>query len=133
MISENRDVCMQDQELAMLAFVRLAALSEEKQQLIGRDKFLILTGVAACRAGWPEVAERCRELVLHNNKMHIVGRSPSFPDAMRNDEFATFVKHLDRFCTFERAEHLLLELTIEIEVPNNNAGEFALSLLSDSN
>ncbi len=120
-------------EGAMLAFARLAALSARKQQLIGRDKFLILAGAAACRAGWPEVADRCRELVLQNNKLHIVGHNSTFADAMRDDDFKMFANKLDRFCTFERAEHLLEDLGIEIELPadsQKNAGDFALSLLS---
>jgi hypothetical protein len=126
---------MPDHERAMLAFVRLAALSQEKQQLGGRDKFLLLTAAEALRAGWPEVAERCREMVLANNRVHLVHRYATMADAMRDEEFQTFLKQLERFCGQEKAEHLLNELDIEIDVPparrDAGAGPFALDLLAE--
>lgn len=125
---------MPDYERAMLMYARLAALSQERQQLGGRDKFLILTGAEACRAGWPEVAERCRETVLANNPAHLIHRYPSFPAALRDEEFNTFLKQLERFCTHEKAEHLLSELNVDFEVPpkfeDAGAGAFALDVLS---
>lgn len=127
---------MPDYERAMLIYARLAALSQEKQQLGGRDKFLILTGAEACRAGWPEVAERCREMVLANNAAHLLNRYSSFPAALRDEEFATFLKQLERFCTHEKAEHLLSELDITPDVPpkyqDDGAGAFALDVLAGS-
>jgi hypothetical protein len=53
---------------------------------------------------------------------------------MRDDEFATFLKQLERFCTHEKAEHLLSELEISSEVPpkyqDAGAGSFALDVLA---
>ena len=94
----------------MLAYAMLARISAEKQQLDGRDRFLILAGAAACRAGWLEVACRCRELVLAHNPYHLLGRHSSFADALRSQEFSPFLKQLERNCGYERAEHLLREL-----------------------
>ena len=47
---------MQNHELAMLAFARLARISHDKHQATGRDRFLLLAGERACKAGWPDVA-----------------------------------------------------------------------------
>lgn len=125
---------MADHERAMLAFVQLAVLSQQKGQLPGRDKFLVLAAASACRAGWPEVAERCRELVLEHNPAHIVGRSPTFVDTMRSPDFAPFLRQLERFASYEKAEHLLAELGINPSPPQKddgrNAGEYALALLA---
>ena len=127
---------MPDHERAMLAYVRLAALSQKKQQLSGRDRFLILAAAEACRAGWPEVAERCRELVLENNPAHLIHRSPSMSEALRDDNFNTFLRQLERFCGLEKAEYLLTELGIDVDVPADlrdaGAGAFSLDLLSGS-
>jgi len=126
---------MRDHERAMLAYARLAQISHQKRQLPGRDKFLVLTGAAACRAGWPEVALRCRELVLHHNRMHMVSRFDTFADALRSPDFEPLLKRLERMCGYEKAEHLLAELEIDPGVPpdqDDTVGQFALSLLGES-
>ena len=94
-------------DLEMLNYVKLAALSAGKGQPLGRDRFLILAGAAACRAGLLDVAERCRELVLHDNPRHLIGGFDSFPDAMRSEDFTPLLKHLQRLCPVEQAEYLL--------------------------
>lgn len=96
-------------EAAMTAFARLAEVSQQKQQFNQRDKFLLLTGIAACRAGFIDIAARCREIVLAHNRQHLIRRYASLPDALRSEDFASFHIQLDRFCTFEKAEHLLSE------------------------
>ena len=124
---------MHDHERAMLAYSELARIAEQKQQLDGRDKFLVLAGIAACRAGWLEVAARCRELVLTHNPRHLLSRQSSVPDALRSPEVEPFARQLERFCSYERAEHLLGQLGIEpvvpADAPEKSSGEHALSLL----
>ena len=122
---------MSDQDMAMLLFAKLAQLSQTKRQRVGRDKFLILAGAAACRTGYLEVAGRCRELVLANNPAHLLGKSPTFADALRNEAFQTFLKRLQRFCSSEKAEHLLAELDVELRVPEPmTSAQYALRMLS---
>jgi len=98
---------MADHELAMLSFTRLARLSQEKQQAAGRDRFLVLAGRAACMAAFLDVAAACREVVLAANARHFLSGSASFPEALRQADQAGFFAALDRFCSFEQAEHLL--------------------------
>ncbi len=125
---------MPDHDKAMLAYTHLADLSQQKKQLPGRDKLLILAGAAACRAGWPDIAQRCRSLVLGNNPAHLIGKTATFADALRNQDFASFLKQLERFCTYERAEHLLRELGIDIAGPGDDTstscGQQASEMLS---
>lgn len=101
---------MQNHEIAMLAFARLARISHQKSQTAGRDRFLLLAGERACKAGWPDIAEQCRELVLLSNPRHLLSKSATFADCLRSEEGAGFFPTLQKFCTFERAEHLLREL-----------------------
>jgi hypothetical protein len=97
----------------MLAYASLAEESRRKGQQNGYLRFVILSGVAACRSGWSSVSSRCRELVLGLNPHHLLTNYNSLEEALRSDEFQPFLQHLDRFCTFERAEHLLEQLKLD--------------------
>jgi hypothetical protein len=127
---------MPDHDAAMLAFVKLAGVSQSRGQLGPRDKFLMLAGVAATRAGWSTVAARCRELVLAHNPSHLARRYATFADALRDTDFQPYLKQLERFCSYERAEHHLSQLEITPELPPISAritsGDYALLLLGRS-
>jgi hypothetical protein len=124
---------MPDHERAMLAYAKLAEISHAKQQDQGRDKLLVLAGAEACLAGWPDVAARCREIIVAGHPSHILSRYATYADALRNEEFDSFLKSRRRFCSYERAEHLLRELGIEdtlnIATSGESAGERAGSSL----
>lgn len=124
---------MPDYESAMLVYARLARLAHAKGQSLGRDKFLLLAGIAACRAGWPDIGQLCRSLVLQHNPRHLVGRYASLPDALRSDEFAAFDKRLARWCPYEKAEHLLRELGLSARsaAAERTAGETVRAQLAE--
>jgi hypothetical protein len=126
---------MPDDERAMLAYAKLAEISHAKQQDQGRDKLLVLAGAAACRAGWPEVAARCRDLIVAGHPSHLLARFATFADALRDEEFVTFLKSRQRLCSYERAEHLLRELGNEDElteaVNEASVGDRALTFLAN--
>jgi hypothetical protein len=102
-----------DQEQRMLAYATLAEESRLRGQQSGYLRFVILAGIAACRSGWSSVAARCRELVLDANPRHLLSNFGSLEEALRSEEFKTYLHHLDRFCTFERAEHLLEQMEFD--------------------
>ena len=106
---------MADPDLALSAYLQLAAISHARGQWLPRNKFLIMAGASACIAGWLTVAERCRELVRAHSPNHLLGRYPSFPDALKSAEFQTYYKQLKKFCSTERAEHLLLGQGYQLE------------------
>ena len=122
---------MRNHETALLAYCRLARVSHEKQQIIGRDRFLVLAGRAACLAGWVEVAERCRELVLASNPHHLLSRDATFPEALREPDNGKYFAKLQAFCPFEQAEHLL-RTSNDWPVLNDNqsVGDYAFEQLS---
>ncbi len=127
---------MRDHESAMLSYVRLAGVSQLKRQPLGRDKLLVLAAASACRAGWPDVAERCRRLILEHNPAHLIGTFPTVADALRGEEFGPLLKQHERLCGYERAEFLVNDLDLQPEgrpeEDDKSAGQIALELLSSS-
>ncbi len=127
---------MDDHDAAMLTFVKLAGVSQSREQLGPRDKFLVLAGVAASRASHPAVAQRCRELVLAHNPAHLLKRYVSIEQALDDGEFQAYFKQVSRFCSYEKAEHHLSQLDISSELPKITAKlspeEYALLLLGHS-
>lgn len=127
---------MTPQELRMLAFALLAEESRYRKQPFGELRFLMLTGQAACNAGWADVSRRCRERVLEINPHHMLAKYDSLEDALRDEDFQVLLSRLDRFCTFEMAETLLEKLRPEwqsIELgTGQDLGTYCLSRLADS-
>ena len=123
---------MPDHELAMCAYVQLGVLSDQKQQPLARDRFLLLGGVEACRAGWLDVAEACRQLILASNPAHQLKRHATLADALRDDDFQHLVVAGERYCTYEQAEHLLRQLGLipEGDHPELSRGERMSQLLA---
>ena len=133
-VLESILITMLDHSAAMLAFLKLAGVSQTRKQIGPRDKFLVLGGVSALKAGWPDVAERCRELIVAHNPAHQLVQYPTFADALRSEDFEQLLKPLGKFCSYERAEHLLTQLRIAPGQPRLNGslsdGEYALLLMS---
>lgn len=127
---------MFDHTAAMLAFIKLAGVSQSRQQLLPRDKFLMLAAVSAAEAGCPEVAARCRELIVAHNPAHLIGHHASVEQALMTADFQTYLRQLSRFCSYERAEHLLTQLELAPGLPPASAGlnpaEYALLLLGNA-
>jgi|SRR5579871_3152850 len=105
---------MVDHDIAMLAFAKLAEISQARQQLLPRDKFLVLAGAEACQAGLPDVATLCRDRILAHNPSHLLKKFDSFAAALTSADFQQLLKQLIRFCSFERAELLLQGLGIDV-------------------
>ena len=119
---------MPDHEQAMLAYAHLAKASQDKRQLAGRDRFLVLAAAAACRAGWPQAADCCRRMLLEHNPRHLIGRQQTTADALRNEAFQTLLRQLERLCPYEHAEHLLRTLGVELSA-GGDAGREAMLIL----
>lgn len=126
---------MTPQEQRMLAFTLLAAESRKRQQYYGELRFLLLAGSAACRAGWANVPRRYRERILEINPQHLLAKYGSLEDALRDEDFQTFLSRLDRFCSFEMAETLLEKLQPGWQstefAADDDLGTYCLNLLKD--
>ncbi|WP_010582075.1 hypothetical protein [Schlesneria paludicola] len=108
---------MRDHEMGMQVYVQLAAISDQKQQPLVRDRFLLLAGVEACRAGWPDVAACCHRKLIESNPAHQAKRFMTFADALRDEPFQQLVAHWERYCPFEKAEAMLRELNFPLPPP----------------
>ncbi len=124
---------MIDQEQALSAYVQLALVSHEKGQRPARDRFLLLAGAAACRAGVLAAAERCRQLIAASSPGHQLVEYDSFPDAMRSADFRLLMDRWEKKCPYELAEHLLLQLgrTPRGVDENERVDEFVLNCLNE--
>ena len=127
---------MRSYDLEMLTYLKLADLSRRKRQTLGSDKLLVLAGVAACRAGCLNVAERCREIIVRHHPRHLLARFASFADALRAEDFAPLLKRLKKLCPFEQAEFLARQWNLtEESLADRSAAEFetaALAILADA-
>lgn len=123
---------MHDHEVAMCAYVQLAVISDEKHQAQARDRFLLLAGLEACHAGWLEVADCCRAKIVAANPAHQLQRHATMADALRDAEFQQLATKWGRYCPFEQAEHMLLQLgrSPEGDLPELSRGERMLQLLN---
>lgn len=101
---------MIDQEQALAAYVQLALLSHEKGQRPARDRFLLLAGACACRAGLLAAAEGCRQIIVAGSPGHQLAGYDTFPAAMRSADFRLLVERWEKRFSYEVVEHLLLQL-----------------------
>ncbi|MBS0204654.1 MAG: hypothetical protein JSS49_17250 [Planctomycetes bacterium] len=124
---------MHDHEIAMCAYVQLAVISDDKHQAQARDRFLLLAGAEACQAGWLDVADCCRARIIAANPAHQVHHHATMADALRDPDFQKLVTKWARYCPFEQAEHLLLQLgrSPAGDLPELSRGERMLQLLNE--
>jgi hypothetical protein len=118
----------------MCAYAQLAWLSHEKRQSLARDRFLVLAGVAACEAGWPDAAGECHQLLVHFAPQHQFVQFDSFPAALQTEDCRKLARSIARHCPYERAEHLLQELgrSARGDAPELSRGNWVCALLTRS-
>ena len=123
---------MRDHEVAMEVYVNLALISEQMNQAQVGDRVLLLAAVEACRAGWPNVAARCRERLIARHPAHQITHHSDVANALRDKDFQQLVARWERYCPFEKAEAMLRQLD---RPPNDSTstslGDQMLNLLRD--
>jgi hypothetical protein len=101
-------------EQLLLTYLHLAQASQARNQLLVRDKLLVLAGVEATGLGWEDIAEGCRAQVLAHNPRHLVRRWETVNLAVEAERFGSYLKQLRRKYSPERAEHMLQSLGISL-------------------
>jgi hypothetical protein len=121
---------MRNHEAAMQVYVKLAVISEQSHQSQVGDRFLLLASVEACRAGWPEVADRCRQRLISRNASHLANRHETIADALRDHDFQLLVARWERYCPYEKAEAMLRHLDLTSDTGDGkDVGDQMLDLL----
>lgn len=106
---------MSPDDKAVLNLLFLAKVAEEKGQLPGRDRFLVVSLTKAVRAGLLPTAEVCRDKILQSNPHHLLRKYESAAAAMRDSDFQFYVRQQERHCPPERAEQLATDLDFDPE------------------
>ena len=123
---------MRNHEAAMQVYIQLAVISDQKKQPHIRDRFLLLAGVEACRAGWLDVANRCHEKLIAANPAHQIQRHATFADALRDTDFQRLVAHWERYCPLENAEAMLSQMNLPALLPTElTVGEQMLKMIGE--
>jgi hypothetical protein len=125
---------MVDAVSAMLAYVQLAKLSQARQQALACHRFLVLTGVSALRSHAVDVAERCRTLLSTRAPRHWYVVADDLRGILKDPEIQPLVAAVERYCSFERAEHLLagLGLSVPSDLTRDEAARWSLQELDDA-
>ncbi len=98
---------MSHHDAALKTYLQLAVISQQKQQLPGRDRLLILAAQHALQAGLQETAESLWQIFTSSQPRHLIANYPTFTDAFKQPVVQLFLKQLTRLCPLEKAETLL--------------------------
>lgn len=105
---------MQDPASPLTLYLHLARTSDLRRQPMVTNKLILLAGAAAFEQQLPEIAERCREIVLARNPRHLLRKWPTFAEAYPAEGFQTLLKQLRKQYSPEKAEHMLGSLGVEL-------------------
>jgi hypothetical protein len=107
---------MDDPRNDLILFLRLAQAYRNRLRMSDRDRALVLAGTLATMMQMPAIANFCRQLVLQNNHGHMLRKWASFAEALKHEDFGTYLAQVRRKLPTERAETLLSELQYECDV-----------------
>ena len=100
----------------IVIFARLAQAFKNRLQMQDRDRALVMTGVCASMLEMEVIASFCRQLILKNNHGHMIRRFENFHEALRTEDFLTFLKQVRRKLPTEKAENMLVEFGYQCDV-----------------
>ncbi|MFO1022538.1 MAG: hypothetical protein U0903_17845 [Planctomycetales bacterium] len=106
---------MSESILGALVFLKLAEISQARQQFNQRDKFLILAGHASWECGKRGWAECVRRMVVEQHPHHLLKHFKDWETAEDDAEFQAFLKQLVKFCSRERGELFLEQWQIDLD------------------
>lgn len=98
---------MSEPETRLRTFLELAQICERKQQVLLRDRFLVIAATAAATMEKWNIADSCRQKVLQSNPGHLLRNFATMRDAVASPDFLTYLNQLQRNYPLEKAEFLL--------------------------
>ena len=100
----------------MILYLRVAQAFKNRLQMSDRDRALVLAGTCATLLQFQSIANFCRELILQNNRGHMLRKYENFQVATEDPDFGVFLKQVRRKLTPEKAESQLLTLEYQCDV-----------------
>jgi hypothetical protein len=94
-------------EAACLNYLKLARIAHDKGQWLPRNRLMLLAAITAARAGWLDVAERSRGLLIGWNPRHVINSEASVAQSLNEERVRTLIQNHEKQISYERAEHLL--------------------------
>ncbi len=116
----------------LIMFLRLAQAFRSRRQMQDRDRALIIAGTCASLLQLKTIANFCRMLILQNNQGHMMKKWPTFAEAIEEEDFIVFLKHIRKRLPAEKAESLLAEMDYQCEVRKSDCKtneEFAAAVM----
>lgn len=95
-------------------YLHLARASEARNRPLVRDKLLVLAGAMSAAGELAPIAAHCRGKILANNPGHLIGRYPTFAEALADERFQNYLARLRVHYSRERCEHMLNSLGIQL-------------------
>lgn len=111
---------MPDPTHALGVYLHLVRSAERRNQPFVCSRMFVLAGTAAADLQLAPLANYCRKQILRHNPRHMLGRWPSFEEALLDTEFLALVRQLRRRFPLEKAERMLETLGIEPEAPSDD-------------
>lgn len=96
-------------EAACWNYLKLATLADQKGQWLPRNRLLLMVSVTAARAGWLDLAENARQMLIALNPRHALNSTYPIAEALKNESVQALIIRYSRQVSYERAEHLVLQ------------------------
>jgi len=97
-----------------------------------RDRALVIAGTCAALMQMKSIEAFCRAMILQNNRGHMIGKWPSFSEAIEDGDYQTLLRQVRKKMSEERAHEMLEEMEYECQVRKEQCRtneEFAAAVL----
>lgn len=102
-------------------YLHLAHDTAKRQQLLVRDKLMVMCGILAAQLDLSSLDRYCRAEILSHNPGHMIRRWPSFQTALDDPDFRHFLRQIQRRYSLETVERMISEQGIEIGAGERDA------------
>lgn len=83
-----------DPSKELVLYARLSQAYKSRRQMQDRDRALVMSGVCASMLNMAPIAKFCRQLIMQNNRGHMMKRYESFDAALKDEDFYAFLKQV---------------------------------------
>ncbi len=88
----------------LIVYLRVAQAFKNRLQMSDRDRALILAATCASMLKMNSIANFCKQMVLQNNRGHMLRKYETFHDALEDPDFGVFLKQVRRKLSFVDAQ-----------------------------